>query len=183
MTHHELHPLCTLFPRLSGVESDSTHYTGTRSDGMAIADFRPSNDFPGFWDGSVCDAAEGVQEVTQRPMNREGIALMLDRAGGRENWALVAYEAPLRESVSVGSIYFIQAETGGAVKVGWTSSRSAESRLQQLQCGNPNKLRIVRLIENASQGDERALHKRFSSLRVLNEWFDASVLEEVGDVA
>jgi hypothetical protein len=173
MTHHELHPLCTLFPRLAGVGIDSTRYSGMRADSLAVAEFDPSQDHPGFWDGSVSDITTGTQVTTCRPISMEGAALLLDEYGGRNSWNLSAL--PLRPvaEVSAGFIYFIQATSGGPVKIGWTRGPIG-ARLDQLQCGNPETLRVIGSVENASLRDERDLHARFSAIRLRGEWFRAS---------
>lgn len=66
-------------------------------------------------------------------------------------------------------IYFVQAEIGGPVKVGYTGGEPAE-RIRDLQCGSPFKLRLLGTIEG-NQAAERALHKRFAEHRLHGEWF------------
>jgi hypothetical protein len=62
--------------------------------------------------------------------------------------------------------YFIQAETGGPVKIG--KSRDASARLRGLQTGHPERLRVITLID----GDvESELHQKFAHLRTAGEWF------------
>ena len=75
-------------------------------------------------------------------------------------------------------IYFIQSYDG-AVKIGITDDVSR--RLKQGQTWHHTKLRVVKLIENASLKKERELHERFSEYRLDNdggdEWFTEEVLD------
>lgn len=70
-------------------------------------------------------------------------------------------------------VYFIQAEDGGPIKIGYSEKRSGvAARLGSLQTGNPRKL-VVRHVQDAPRGhvDERDLHERFARYRLNGEWF------------
>jgi len=69
-------------------------------------------------------------------------------------------------------IYFIKSESGH-VKIGYTEN-GVEQRLPTLQCGNPYKLTILRVIEG-DRRQESLIHKKFSDKRCQGEWF---VLDE-----
>ena len=68
-----------------------------------------------------------------------------------------------------GYVYVIQSFTGHC-KIG--SSQSVPSRIQQLQCANPEPLTLIHQFPSANaQQDEFALHRKFAHRRVRNEWF------------
>lgn len=65
-------------------------------------------------------------------------------------------------------IYFIQANTGGPVKVGY--ARSVNRRLNALQGASPARLLVVAQIPGA-MADEKRLHAKLQPERVRGEWF------------
>jgi len=65
-------------------------------------------------------------------------------------------------------VYFVQAISGGPIKIGTTLD--LEARLRELQCGNPEKLRYIGTVEGDLK-TERALHKKLSAHRIRGEWF------------
>lgn len=67
------------------------------------------------------------------------------------------------------SVYFITARALGQVKIG--TSDKPYLRLKALQTGSPVPLALERLIDGGVE-DERALHGRFSGLRLSGEWFE-----------
>lgn len=70
-------------------------------------------------------------------------------------------------------IYFAQAGIGGPIKIGHTSGQSVRGRLASLQSCCPWPLLVVALMPGSCR-EERALHERFSELRLRGEWFRAS---------
>lgn len=70
-----------------------------------------------------------------------------------------------------GRVYFIEAVGSGRVKIGFTQG-DPKQRLSDLQVGSHDELRVVRVIEDANQDDERRIHGRFSKLRRNGEWFE-----------
>jgi hypothetical protein len=70
-----------------------------------------------------------------------------------------------------GSIYFIQAEPDGLVKIGFTV-RPPEKRLAEIQPSSPVELTLRATIPRVSKEVERELHQRFSSSHVHGEWFE-----------
>lgn len=76
----------------------------------------------------------------------------------------------------MGCTYVIQAESGGPVKIGRTD-KPVETRLKSLQTGNPEKLRIIYVFN----GDwyEKHIHDRFADRRLVGEWFDESVVDDL----
>lgn len=180
---YELHPLCALFPRLAGGEFDALwRFSGMRRDRTCIADFQRSDSHDGHWNFKISDARIGQQITSRRPIAGDGVSLLLDECGGKENWLLTPEPRAEADQVSAGRIYLIRSGKRGHVKIGWTAS-SVESRLAELQCGNPEKLIVCRVIENMSRRDEASMHKRFAALRIHGEWFCARVLQESEVVA
>lgn len=68
-----------------------------------------------------------------------------------------------------GWIYFLQSGDPGPIKIGYTS-RNVFARLDVLQVGNPEPLKLLRSVPG-TQDDEQQLHRRFSGLLVRGEWF------------
>lgn len=86
------------------------------------------------------------------------------------------------EQAARGQIYFIQAESGGPVKIG--TSTDPESRLSGLQVGSLENLRIIGKM-NGGRSVEAEIHKRFARHHLRGEWFsDATdLMEFIGSVA
>lgn len=71
------------------------------------------------------------------------------------------------------TIYYIQPQNGGLVKIGFTSKK-VEMRIAELQTGCPDRLVLL----GQESGDERKeseLHTQFNYLRVCGEWFRPSI--------
>jgi hypothetical protein len=68
------------------------------------------------------------------------------------------------------STYFIQGELTGLIKIGHTRG-IATSRLSQLQPNSPDKLKILKVVD---QDMERFLHSMFEHQRAHGEWFRPS---------
>lgn len=66
-------------------------------------------------------------------------------------------------------VYFIQAQEGGPVKIGWTVN--PHKRLKALQAASPYKL-VIRYTLRGTQQLEHYLHERFASSRLEGEWFE-----------
>lgn len=68
-------------------------------------------------------------------------------------------------------VYFIQTSSG-PIKIGFTTTRM-ESRLQTLQCGSFESLRILGFMVVSNRKDETKIHDRFRHLRIRpkGEWF------------
>lgn len=68
------------------------------------------------------------------------------------------------------SVYFI-ADDYDRVKIGHADD--PQERLGALQCGSPERLYIMRIVEGGQKA-ERWFHRRFASLRLHGEWFKFS---------
>lgn len=68
-----------------------------------------------------------------------------------------------------GHVYFIQAASGGPIKIG--RAIDIDRRLVQLQTASPEPLIVLAVIENGGHAKERELHKQFAEYRLQGEWF------------
>lgn len=79
-------------------------------------------------------------------------------------------EGPLRQYNTAKATYFIQAESGGPIKIGRSTPAGVRGRLASLQTGSPLKL-VLRFL---AWGDlEFSLHHAFAEFRLAGEWFRA----------
>lgn len=69
-------------------------------------------------------------------------------------------------------IYFVQAESSRAVKIGKTSGYRLRDRISQLQTSTPERLYICRLVRADGHEDlEGAIHRELAEFRIRGEWF------------
>jgi hypothetical protein len=68
-------------------------------------------------------------------------------------------------------IYFIQAEPGGLVKIGYTEN--LDKRLRIIQSHSPLKMKIIGKIRG-SRATEAEIHSKFNKDRKHGEWFVSS---------
>lgn len=72
----------------------------------------------------------------------------------------------MKESI----IYFILDECSNSVKIGYTTLKGLKKRIETLQIGTPNELRLL----GATWGDkkiEKQLHEKFHYSHIRGEWF------------
>jgi len=67
-----------------------------------------------------------------------------------------------------GFIYFIQGESGGPIKIGYTTD--VQSRIRTLQTGYPDTLKLLLAIPG-NFNNEQTLHFELKEYRVQGEWF------------
>ncbi len=78
-------------------------------------------------------------------------------------------------------IYLIQSLENSYYKIGL--SKYPKKRIDQLQTGNPSKLRLVEIYQSEYANKiEKALQRRYSHLRKEGEWFDMSISNEASFV-
>lgn len=78
-----------------------------------------------------------------------------------------------------GVIYFLQQGEDGPVKIGFSRDSNLETRIRNLQCGNPTKLFLRGTIMGIER-DEQALHRKYQAYRMQGEWFNTTaVLREL----
>lgn len=77
-----------------------------------------------------------------------------------------------------GFVYFIQGESGGPIKIGYT--QDIKSRLTSLQTGCPETLKLLLAIPGKI-ADEQKIHAELDPYRMRGEWFSPSdgVLEKM----
>jgi len=82
-------------------------------------------------------------------------------------------------------IYFVQEGKEGPIKIGYTqNSEHVEARIQTMQVGNTNPLRLLGILEGDTY-KERWLHGIFANEWVSGEWFKPSdnLLAAINDPA
>jgi len=67
------------------------------------------------------------------------------------------------------SVYLIQVGEPGPVKIG--KADDVQARLRELQCANPHKLAVIRILDGGHLL-ERALHRHYEARRLQGEWFE-----------
>lgn len=70
------------------------------------------------------------------------------------------------------AVYFVQAEDGGPVKIGWAHAYAVRRLLSTLQVGNPARLVIRRLVAGGAEL-EKLIHGHLARYRVreTGKWF------------
>ncbi len=81
-------------------------------------------------------------------------------------------------SRETGIIYFVQGESGGPIKIGYT--KNIEKRLTLLQSGYPDRLILLASMAGTEENEE-AIHIELQQYRLRGEWFSPheNVLEKV----
>lgn len=76
----------------------------------------------------------------------------------------------------MGYVYLIgETENQGRYKIGSTRAKKVETRLKQLQTGNPEELYIKESFETEHPFKlEKMLHNHFKSSQLTGEWFELS---------
>lgn len=82
----------------------------------------------------------------------------------------------------LGSLYFIQEGTDGAIKIGWTTN-DPERRRDNLQIGNSRQLRLLAIVPDVPQEVEFEWHRAYRAHQKRSEWFFPVVglLEAIAD--
>lgn len=93
---------------------------------------------------------------------------MTDPTPLRSTAAYAVYRTSARNS-GRRFVYFVQAISGGPIKIG--SAIDPAVRLTDLQCGNPEQLRVVGVIPGGGHKREHELHVLFAQSRIYREWF------------
>jgi len=129
------------------------------------------------WHVSVAEAGTVVETIQPVPGSR--VASFISQATERvpASWRADhgrPFHAALTQPLAVDrrSVYFIQPESGGPIKIGVAQDPAA--RLAQIQFMSPLRLCLVGTIPGVGAAGEAALHERFSKHRLHGEWFDIS---------
>lgn len=67
-------------------------------------------------------------------------------------------------------IYFLQAGPDGRIKIGFTSGKTADARVDDLSVGCPYEPKLLTTMDGTLK-DEGLLHEQFKDSRVNGEWF------------
>lgn len=130
-----------------------------------------------FWDEGEPPTEGNFIEGKELEKNNIGHGkrfFKLDRTQKRmidEGWPLEKKERTTGKS----SVYFIQSDRGGPVKIG--RSKKPKQRVKGVQTGNPYKLVIRLLIINAGGRLEKKLHKLFQANNIRGEWFKEKTMK------
>ena len=84
-------------------------------------------------------------------------------------------------TLKVMHLYIIQSDISGNFKIG--RSKHPARRLKQLQTGNPNKLKVVLVLENQGHR-EKMLHNRINrwvQKKSKGEWFEFELIGYLPD--
>lgn len=112
------------------------------------------------------------------PEVQAALGVLRDRRGEREGHQGYVY--------CIGEAYGMHGDTlisgrrvQSAVKIGF--STNPEARVPELQTGNPRRLILLGKIKG-TRDDEAALHAKYATLNILQEWFrpTAALLSEFG---
>lgn len=87
-------------------------------------------------------------------------------------------DAYFRRNRKDGWTYLIQSVNGGPIKIGATL-KEPSTRLQAIQNGNPEELRIIDTLPGIDL--EPMMHRRYREWRIRGEWFEEEVLELIYD--
>ena len=68
-------------------------------------------------------------------------------------------------------VYFIEAIGFDRVKIGWTT-KPAQERVKALKTSSPCDLVLLGTMPAKDQLAEKLVHERFSSIRIVGEWFE-----------
>lgn len=82
----------------------------------------------------------------------------------------VAVRADKEHAADERSVYFIQGERGGRIKIGVT--QDVTKRIAKIQLMSPERLLVLGVIPYGGELLERALHGLFAAERSHGEWFD-----------
>jgi hypothetical protein len=91
-----------------------------------------------------------------------------DSGGGGNRTRVVLPDKPLKHAED-GYLYFIQAEAGGPIKIGYTGW--PEKRLVTLQVAHAEKL-VILAKTKTSKENERQIHEHFAGSRIRGEWYE-----------
>lgn len=74
-------------------------------------------------------------------------------------------------------VYLIQSLDSGKYKIG--ISNNPTKRIKNLQTGNGEKLKLIHMFEsNFPSKLEKALHNKFSHLKLIGEWYNLTLEDE-----
>ena len=136
---------------------------------------------PSYWIFEIMDAGLRIAHFCEKPIACSRMPWDSINASCLKPVCMRKYESYaeiIQESESISKnikndrIYLIRAKNGGPFKVG--VAKDINTRLAQLQCGNPQELELVCSVEG-SYAKEKRIHKELDAGRLFGEWFDQSL--------
>jgi hypothetical protein len=83
----------------------------------------------------------------------------------------------MRQKKQIRYVYFVEAQTLGLIKIGWT--HDVRRRMVSLQIDCPVSIKLLGRLKESAELTEGAIHKIFKKIRVRGEWFkDCSELRQ-----
>lgn len=77
---------------------------------------------------------------------------------------------PSERAKAIASVYVVQCEHGGPIKIGLADN--VDARVSDLRHYCPYPLRILHVLQNAGADTERRLHRQLGMYRLHGEWFE-----------
>lgn len=142
--------------------------------GLVSLDYSHGNS----WRFEAFRSADATATSSKRAIPPLGIYLSLLYTLTPEEMAALKWEEkrcrlrsapPKKENPTPPSVYFMQSQAGGLIKIGW--AYCPKKRLHDVQLMSPVKLKILATIAGSIH-DESALHQKFKHLRRYGEWFE-----------
>jgi hypothetical protein len=81
----------------------------------------------------------------------------------------VVHSIPARKTGDDSTVYFMQVEPEGPIKIG--IAVSVQSRLDSIQSASPYPISVIGIIPHGGIKLERELHRQFKDARLRGEWF------------
>ena len=136
---------------------------------------------PSYWIFEIMDIELRIETFCEKPIACSRIpwdlidtsCLQPVRMRKYESYSEVSQKLEsILKKIKSDRIYLIRAKNGGPFKVG--VAKNINTRLAQLQCGNPQELELVCSVEG-SYAEEKYIHKELDAGRLSGEWFDQSL--------
>ncbi len=167
---------------LAGLTAGRLGLSGTSTEPVRGAKLIPTSMSPHYWIWTLLDLSSGTEEYSSRPTACSRIPW--DKFRGMQFKAIPMEQMweypPTAEKVECADyLYIIQPIYGGPVKIG--RSHEPESRIAQLQPGNPYPLRLIRVYRGRG-GSETAIHASIKEMNYQGEWFHEDAVEIVDEM-
>lgn len=142
---------------------------------LRITPFEPDARYARF---SYANLVTGIDTRTERPLNLLWARKIVERLGFPTDCdcELAKPIGPRKDKPQkyvphdFPGVYFLQGPSG-PIKIG-VARWSIGSRMAEIQFMCPDRLELIGCIRGAGQKDEKALHRKFSHLRLHGEWFE-----------
>jgi hypothetical protein len=125
-----------------------------------------------FWHIAYCVDGREVRESSRsedREVAKELLAERIRAKGSGQLFDKVTGRAFRYGRRGHGGVYFLQAKTGGPIKIG--IARNIVARMTEIQSSMPEELVCLGVMLGAGRNEERRLHRFFSDSWIRGEWF------------